>query len=91
MNETSFELAVSVHQGIHTRPAAALVQLAQQTHTEGTVRFQDKTARLSSIIEIMTLGVISGSRVRFEITGPNLEQFHQSAQQILQKQQERAS
>ncbi len=60
---------VSAHHGVHARPVAELVRLAQSHSTPVTLRTEDgTTVDLSSVLAVMDLGISSGDAVVLETT-----------------------
>ncbi|MCZ4301389.1 MULTISPECIES: HPr family phosphocarrier protein [Microbacterium] len=60
---------VSAHNGVHARPVAELVRLAQSHGTPVTLRTEDgTTVDLSSVLAVMDLGISSGDAVVLETT-----------------------
>ena len=60
--------------GIHARPAAALVKLAEEYDCKVSVSSGGKSAPLDSVIGIMSLGITGGSRIEFHAEGPDSEE-----------------
>ena len=57
-------MVVSAHNGVHARPVAELVRLAQSHGAPITLRTADGTAvDLSSVLAVMDLGIASGDAV----------------------------
>lgn len=64
-------LTVSAHNGVHARPVAELVRLAQSHGSTVTLRTADGTSvDLSSVLAVMDLGIASGDVVVLE-TAPS--------------------
>lgn len=60
-------LIVSAHNGVHARPVAELVRLAQSHDATVTLRTADgTTVDLSSVLAVMDLGIASGDAVVLE-------------------------
>ncbi|PRB13932.1 HPr family phosphocarrier protein [Microbacterium sp. MYb62] len=58
---------VSAHNGVHARPVAELVRLAQSHAETVTLRTADgTTVDLSSVLAVMDLGIASGDAVVLE-------------------------
>lgn len=55
--------------GLHARPAAMLVSLVGTFKSSFTMKYQDKTVPLNSLISVMTLGVESGNSVEIKVSG----------------------
>ncbi len=65
----SFVYTVTDPVGIHARPAGALVILAKKYTSEITVSADGKTANAASILNVMSLGAVCGTRVKIEARG----------------------
>lgn len=63
--------------GMHARPAATLVALAGGFKSEITMRYQDKTVSLKSILGVMTLGAGMGEKVEVMVSGDDQEEAMQ--------------
>lgn len=64
-------LIVSAHNGVHARPVAELVRLAQSHSAPVTLRTADgTTVDLTSVLAVMDLGIASGDAVVIE-TAPS--------------------
>lgn len=60
-------LIVSAHNGVHARPVAELVRLAQSHGSPVTLRTADgTTVDLSSVLAVMDLAISSGDAVVLE-------------------------
>lgn len=67
------ELVVKNKMGIHARPAAMIVRLANKYPDEVYVEKDDEQVNGKSIMGLMMLAAGNGSRLRFTITGDNAE------------------
>lgn len=63
------EFIISNSQGIHARPATALVQKANEFKSELSITFDGRSADLKSIMGVLSLGVTHGSMVSISIEG----------------------
>lgn len=63
------EFIISNSQGIHARPATALVQKANEFKSEISITFEGRTADLKSIMGVLSLGVTHGSMISIRIEG----------------------
>ena len=59
--------------GLHLRAANRLVQLAQQFQSEVRVSCDGHSGNGKSILHLMTLGAVCGSRLEIEIIGSDAE------------------
>ncbi len=70
--------------GIHMRPAAALVKLAQRSSSSILLRLGDRCADARNIIAILTLCASMGSVVNIEVTGADETDAADAAEQIFE-------
>ena len=68
-----FTYTITHPNGIHGRPAAALVTAAKALDSTVTVRRGDREAEASRLMALMTLGVAEGDTVAVRIEGGNEE------------------
>jgi phosphocarrier protein len=70
------ELIVQNRMGIHTRPAAQIVRLANRyPDVEITVQKDDESVNGKSIMGLMMLAAGQGSKLRFSVKGKDAEQL----------------
>lgn len=76
--------------GIHARPATALIRLVRTFKSAVLIGKSDKMIRLTSMLNILTLQAKGGDTISLEIEGEDeeqaAEQLDQFFQQELQKQ-----
>jgi phosphocarrier protein FPr len=70
---TEIELVVQNQTGLHARPAKVLVNLAKQFKADINIRHGQKKANAKSLVSVLTLGVISGSRITVQASGNDEE------------------
>lgn len=58
--------------GLHARPAALLVNVANEFASEIKINYKEKTANLKSILGVMGLGIPSG--VEFKISAEGIDE-----------------
>lgn len=63
------ELVVKNKQGLHARPAALFVQIANKFDSRVTVRRDDEEVNGKSIMGILMLGAEKGSTIIIEVEG----------------------
>jgi phosphocarrier protein len=68
------KLTVKNKQGLHARPAALFVQIANKFDSRITVRRQKEAVNGKSIMGILTLGAEKGSQIWLEIEGEDAQQ-----------------
>jgi len=57
------ELSITNPTGLHTRPGTALVRLAKTFTCEITIRKNDKTANVKSLVKLLQIGISQGDTV----------------------------
>jgi len=67
------ELLVKNKQGLHARPAAIFVQVANKFDSRITVRYHDEEINGKSIMGILMLGAEKGSLIVVEADGEDAE------------------
>ena len=80
-----FQHTVRDEAGIHARPAGALVKLAKETTCDCKMKCGEKTADLTKIFAVMSLGVKSGDTVTLEITGENEKETSEKIQKFMEE------
>ena len=64
-----FEYVIKDPLGIHARPAGSIVQIVKPLNCKVTIKCNDKTASAASIIELMRLGAVNGSKLEVSAEG----------------------
>jgi phosphocarrier protein len=54
---------------MHARPATAMVKLARQFQSVISLKYGEKTARLNSLLTILSMGIKGGATIVIEIDG----------------------
>lgn len=67
------KLVVSAEVGLHARPAAMLVKLAQKFNADVTIQCHERLANAKSILSILTLGAVNGDLVKVTTDGPEAD------------------
>jgi phosphocarrier protein len=67
------KLIVKNKQGLHARPAALFVQIANKYDSRVTVRREDEEVNGKSIMGILMLGAECGSQISIEVDGDDAE------------------
>lgn len=65
----SKDYLITATEGLHARPAANLVNLAKKFTSATSLKKGDKTIRLNSVINILTLGMKGGDTIIIIIEG----------------------
>ncbi|MEZ0480013.1 HPr family phosphocarrier protein [Planococcus sp. SSTMD024] len=60
---------ITAEEGLHARPAAALVSEANRFHCELSLEFKNKTVNLKSILGVMALGIPTRSTITIHADG----------------------
>lgn len=71
--EKSIELTVNNKMGIHARPAAMIVRIANKYTAEVTVEKDDEQVNGKSIMGLMMLAAGNGSTLRFSADGSDAD------------------
>jgi phosphotransferase system HPr (HPr) family protein len=67
------DLVVTAPSGLHARPAANFVKTVQHFHARVTLRWNGESANAASILDVLRLGVPSGSHVEVDIEGQDAD------------------
>ncbi len=79
-------LKVQNKMGIHARPAAMIVRIANRhTHTEVWIEKDDERVNGKSIMGIMMLAAGSDSTLRFVATGPTAEKLLDELEELFNR------
>ena len=73
--EQLIELKVANKMGLHARPAAMIVRVANKYSAEGTVEKDDEQVNGKSIMGLMMLAAPKGTSVTIETSGPEAEKL----------------
>ena len=73
--EQAIELTVTNKMGIHARPAAMIVRVANKYTAEVMVEKDDEQVNGKSIMGLMMLAAGSGSKLRFKAEGADAEEM----------------
>jgi phosphocarrier protein HPr len=65
------EITIQHPVGLHARPAALFVQLAQKYTSEISISYQDQTVNAKSILALLGLGVLHGASILIKAEGPD--------------------
>ena len=67
------EIVIQNRTGLHARPAKVLVNLAKQFKSDINLQHGAKRANAKSMVSVLTLGVVSGSRITVQADGVDEE------------------
>ncbi|MBH0231117.1 phosphocarrier protein HPr [Halobacillus yeomjeoni] len=62
-------MKITAADGVHARPATALVQVAGQYEADVNLEYNGKSVNLKSIMGVMSLGIPNGAEVTFSTEG----------------------
>ncbi|NEV63246.1 phosphoenolpyruvate--protein phosphotransferase [Thiorhodococcus minor] len=68
-----FDIAIDSPQGLHARPATALVDIAKGFNATIRVRHGDRAGDAKSLIALLNLGIESGATIRVMAEGPDAD------------------
>jgi len=81
------KLAIKNRQGLHARPAALFVQVANKFDSRITVRKGKEGVNGKSIMGILTLGAEKGSLISIEADGPDADKAMSELEKIVLKEE----
>ena len=70
----TMKITITQPEGLHARPAAQFVQLANRFQSTVKVRHDDREANGKSIMAVMSLGASAGAEVELDVQGSDAEQ-----------------
>mgnify|MGYP001191883114 FL=1 len=82
------ELVVKNKQGLHARPAALFVQIANKFDSRITVRHDDEEVNGKSIMGILMLGAEKGSSIIIEADGEDANLAMSELERIIMSEEE---
>jgi phosphocarrier protein len=77
------EYLIQNDMGIHSRPAAAFVKVANKYKSDVSVVYGDKWADGKSILGLLILEVLTGTSIVVEITGEDAEDAADAIQELI--------
>ncbi|MDP6685819.1 MAG: HPr family phosphocarrier protein [Candidatus Omnitrophota bacterium] len=77
------KLIIRNEQGLHARPAAIFVQIANKYDSDVTVRKGTEEVNGKSIMGLMTLAAGKGATVRLKIKGPDAKEAMRELEKII--------
>lgn len=81
----TFQVKVTSEGGLHARPAALLVNKANQFKAKVTLQKENKIADAKSILNIMTLGAKSGEEIAVVVDGEDEEASAAAIKELFEK------
>ncbi len=88
--EKTLELTVSNKMGIHARPAAMIVRVANKYAADVMVEKDGEQVNGKSIMGLMMLAAGYGSRLRFIASGPDAEELLREMERLFERKFEEA-
>lgn len=82
------ELIVNNRQGLHARPAAVFVQIANKFDARITVRHDEEEVNGKSIMGILMLGAEKGSLIVIEAEGADAEKALEELEKIISSEED---
>lgn len=83
--EKAIELTVSNKMGIHARPAAMIVRVANKYGADVIVEKDDEQVNGKSIMGLMMLAAGNGSKLRFVATGNDADKMLDEMQALFER------
>lgn len=77
---------ITAEEGLHARPAAALVSEANRFQCELLLEFKDRTVNLKSILGVMGLGIPTRSTITIHADGEDAQQAIRGTTTLLEAQ-----
>ena len=81
----SKELSVLASVGLHARPAAEFVKLAQQFQCSVRISYNDQEVDGKSMIGILKLAIKQGATFSLSLDGENEEEFMSKFEELIAK------
>ena len=77
------KLIIKNKQGLHARPAALFVQIANKYESDVTVRKGNEEVNGKSIMGVMTLAAEKDSKITLKINGPDAQEAMQELETLI--------
>ncbi|MBU4311662.1 MAG: HPr family phosphocarrier protein [Candidatus Omnitrophica bacterium] len=77
------KLVIKNEQGLHARPAALFVQIANKYESDVLVRKGRQEVNGKSIMGLMTLAAEKGSSIRLKVDGPDAKEAMAELEKII--------
>ncbi|KHE69937.1 phosphocarrier protein HPr [Halobacillus sp. BBL2006] len=71
-------MKITAADGVHARPATALVQVAGKYQSEVNLEYKGKSVNMKSIMGVMSLGIPNGAEIKFTAEGSDEEEAVQA-------------
>lgn len=83
MNQGARTLIVGNERGIHGRVATALAEIASRHQVRLVIDKETERADCSSILDVLALALVQGTRLRVEAEGMQVEEALQAVERLL--------
>ena len=77
------KLTIKNEQGLHARPAALFVQIANKYESDVLIRKGRQEVNGKSIMGLLTLAAEKGSSIRLKVDGPDAEEAMRELEKII--------
>jgi len=77
------KLTIKNEQGLHARPAALFVQIANKYESDVLIRKGRQEVNGKSIMGLLTLAAEKGSSIRLKVEGPDAEETMRELEKII--------
>lgn len=77
------EVTIANSQGMHARPAMQIVETSGRFGSDIRIWKGDTSVNAKSIMEVLTLEAVAGTRLVFEADGPDAEEALQALAQLV--------
>lgn len=81
----TFQVKVTAESGLHARPAALLVNKANQFKSAVSLEKETKKADAKSILGVMTLGAKAGDEITVQVSGEDEEAAAAAIKELFEK------
>ncbi|MCI5222695.1 MAG: HPr family phosphocarrier protein [Candidatus Electrothrix sp. AR4] len=83
MNSFSWESGIGNPKGVHCRVADRLIEIVAEHDASVRITDREESVDCTSILEILSLALVYGSRVRFTAQGPDARKVAAAIDQLL--------
>lgn len=80
----STKLTITNPSGIHARPAGILAKAASKCESEVTIRVEEKTVLVKSILNLMAAAIKCGTEIELVCDGPTEEKDLEELTELIQ-------
>ncbi len=83
MNAVSWESRVGNPRGVHCRVADRLIEIVAEHNVSVLITDREEAVDCTSILELLSLGLVHGSKVCFTAEGPDAHEVATAIDQLL--------